>query len=381
MRIANRILFALCLSISAQPLWADEPPDKPERVEKTMNNDRFVAGGSVSVNSPVAGDLIAAGGNVGIGADVAGDLVVAGGNLRLSAPVKQGMYAAGGNIFIDGPIQRNLRVFGGSVELGRNAAVMGNVSVGGGEVAIDGSIGGYLQIGGGQVRINGPVGGDVEVAAGRVELGPNARIAGKLRYTGSEEVQSDPAAQVAGGIEHVTPTRRLKGAAHRPGDVGRGMGWVWTLGLLVAAAILVGALPSLYSRVAETVRTRWAISLLIGFIALVCVPVAAAILLISVIGIPLALLAILLYFALLIVGYVSAGIALGQLALRRWRAQSAASTGWQIAAAVLAVVVLGLLGRVPFLGGVVTFAALLLGIGALLLLMRPAQAESPVPGT
>jgi len=38
------------------------------------------------------------------------------------------------------------------------------------------------------------------------------------------------------------------------------------------------------------------------------------------------------------------------------------------------------LGRVPFVGWLVTVAAMLMGIGALLMQTRPAQASSSVPG-
>ena len=374
------VLLAICFAIGAQPLWAQGASEKTFPAERDLGADRFVAGCPVSVVRPVAGDLMAAGCNVEVLAEVDGDLVVTGGSLRIAAPVKQGLYAAGGRISINAEVHRNARIAGGRVELGPNAKVAGNVTVGGGQVEIDGGVGGYLQVGAGRVRIDGPVAGDVEIGADEVELGPNARIDGKLRYVSNEEIRRDPAAQVRGGVERVERGERWRASRHWLEGARHGLEWVWSLGLLLIAAILVTALPQLYKGVAETARARWAFSLLIGFIVLVCVPVAALIAMISVIGIPLALAMIALYLLLLLVGYVSAGIALGDVALQRWRAEGAVKPGRRTAAAVLAMLVLSLLGRVPFVGWLVTLTAMLTGIGALLLQLRFAPTGAGKPG-
>ena len=348
--------------------------------ERDFGSDHFVFGGSVRVEQPVPGDLIAAGGNVDVDAEVKGDAVAAGGNLRLAAAVGQNVYAAGGRLVIDAPVGRSLRIAGGQVELGPKGSVGGNVTVAGGQVSLRGTVKGSVSASGGRVTIDGAVDGDVESSAGTLRLGPHARIGGKLRYRSGAELVSDPAAQVAGGIE-----RRMlpgqEGAASAPAERpaheavrerGRwsGPGWFWTLGLMALAALLVAALPGLSRRVADTWRTHFGWSLLWGFIALVCIPVAVLILLISIIGMPIALLAALLYGALLIVGYAASGIALGLWGLARWRAELQGHTGWRIGSVVLAVLALALLGSVPFVGGMVGLIAVIAGIGAIAQLLR-----------
>jgi hypothetical protein len=114
-------------------------------------------------------------------------------------------------------------------------------------------------------------------------------------------------------------------------------------------------------------------SLLIGFIALVCIPVAAMLIMLTVIGVPLALATVAAYLALLVVGYVSAGIAVGELMLQRLQPVRAQHRGWRIGAAVLGMLAVSLLGRVPWSGGLVVLAAMLLGVGALLMQVRPAR--------
>ena len=364
-------VLALTMLVAAASLQAAD--DSTAGVRR-FGSATFIAGGSVRLDKPVPGDLIAAGGNVDVDAPVAGDAVLAGGNLRVTAKVEQDVYAGGGRVILDAPIGHNLRVAGGQVDLGPMAAVAGNVSVAGGQVSLRGPIKGALNAAGGRVLIDAAVDGDVVSTAGHLTLGPNARLAGKLRYRSGDELTRDPAAQIAGAVEYM-PLPGGGASAQRDNDWGShridrmvGPGWFWTLGLMAIAAVLVAALPVTSHRVAEALRARPGWSLLWGFIALVCIPVAALILMISIVGIPLALLALLLYGVLLLVGYIASGVALGQWALLRFKADALGSKGWRVASAAAAVFVLALLGSVPFVGGLVALLAVLAGIGAILLL-------------
>jgi cytoskeletal protein CcmA (bactofilin family) len=347
-------------------------------------SDTFVFGGSVRIDQSVVGDLIAAGGNIDVDAPVGGDAILAGGNLRVTAKVEHDVYAAGGRLILDAPIGGNLRIAGGQLDVGPMAEIGGNVSVGGGKVTLRGPVKGAVQVAGGRVLIDGPISGDVVSTAGRLTLGPNARLAGALRYHSGDELRRDPAAQIAGAVERMPlPGRGASAksergwARHAPGGA-IGPGLLWTIGLMAIAAILVGSLPVTSQRVAEAVRTRFGWSLLWGFIALVCIPVAILILLISIVGIPLALLALLLYGVLLLVGYVASAVALGLWALARFKPDAADRGGWRIASAMAAMLVLALLGSVPFVGGLVALLAVLGGIGAIVLLFGPRPPAPPI---
>ena len=378
--MSRRFLLILCTALPLVSIAQSETPAPPRptresTVERALGDDHFSAGGAIRVTQPVAGDLIAAGGNVDVDAAVNGDAVVAGGTVRIAGAVGASLYAGGGQVTLDGAVGRSARIGGGRIEIARKASVTGNLSVAGGDVRVDGTVKGYVQAAGGRVWINGPVGGDVVSTGGAVELGPDARIAGRLRYASRSELQRDPAAQVAGGVERMSIEAPAPARAQR--SFARGGAFVWTAGLMVLTALLVGVLPAFTARAGRTLHTRVGMSLLIGFIALVCIPVAGLILLITLIGIPLALLAFGLYFMLLIVGYVMTGIGIGDWVLGRYRAAVAARTGWRIGAAVLAVLAIALLARIPFVGGVFTFAALIAGVGALVIQARRPQPVAP----
>jgi cytoskeletal protein CcmA (bactofilin family) len=373
------IVACLCAAAFAGAGAADDTRPRESR----MGSDVFIGGGSVTVRDPVGGDLFIAGGAVDVDAAVGGDTVATGGKVRIGAEVGQSVYAAGGQVNVNGKVGRNLRVAGGQVEVGPKAEVTGNVSAAGGQVRLYGAVRGHVQAAGGRVLIDGPVGGDVLATSGHVELGPQARIAGKLRYRSGEALHKDAAAQVSGGIEPLTPAwgagAASRPAAQEPPPQRRGMGaisWVWTVGLIVLAAAWLALAPGVSARSSQALRERTGFSLLLGFVWLVCVPVLAVLMLLTVIGIPLALFVAAAYLAVLPLAYVSAAVGLGDWALTRWQAARASALGWRVGAAALALALLNALGHVPWLGALLAFAVLLAGLGALLLLWR-----KPAPPT
>ena len=363
------------------PAGAAVPVEGPSSGAVVANEDRMVAGSSVRVVEPTPGDLMAAGGQVDVSAAVSGDVMIAGGEVRLDAAVARTVYAAGGRLQVDGELGRHLRAAGGQVELGPRSSVTGNVTVVGGDVSLRGPIGGSLRVAGGRVLIDSAIAGNVIAAGGRIELGPNARIAGALRWRSARELERHASAQVGGPVE------RLElpfpgGDRHRPADRAdhrdhAAWAWVagawWTAGMMLVAAMVLAAAPGVSARMARTLRERPGLCLLMGFVALVCIPVAIVILLLTVVGVPLALLAMLLYLLLIPLGYVATAIGLGAWGLGRWKSDMAGRIGWRIGAALLALVVLALLGQLPWAGALVALAALLAGLGAIVMQLVPAR--------
>lgn len=348
---------ALSIAVGA-PLARAAPPA----------SDRFVAGGTVTEVAPVAGDLIAAGGSVDVDTDVAGGVVAAGGKVRIGGSVGQSVYAAAGQLSLVGRVARNARLAGGEIEIGPKAQIAGNLGAAAGRIAVRGAVDGHLSAGAGTLLIDAPIGGDVEAAAGTLELGPNARIGGTLRYRSTEPLKRDPAAQVVGEIVRVGPDPAKWSSEAR--QMRRGAGLFWTTGLMLLAALLVAVTPRLSASVSESLRGRPGFSLVLGFVVLACAPIAAVLLLVTIIGVPLALLVLFAWLALLPVAWASTGVAVGDWLLARAASARADRTGWRVVAAALGVLALAFASRVPWLGGWIGFAALIAGLGAWALQLR-----------
>lgn len=263
----------------------------------------------------------------------------------------------GGDVNVTDATSGPLRVLGGQISV--DGRVDGDASLAGGTITVNGPVRDNLRAAGGHVTINAPVGGNVSVAAGTLDLGPEARIAGNLSFHGGE-LHRDPAAQVAGNLEQ--SSRGYRHREHGP-FWGYMRGWLWTSCLIALAALIAAALPGPSKRMAAELRERPWLTTLLGLVALTSIPVAAVLLMITIIGIPIGLLAIVGYAALLMVGYVWLAVVVGGLLLDRVKPETAALTAWRVGAAMLAMLALALLARLPFVGGLVGFAALVVGVG------------------
>jgi len=359
-------LAILALVVAAHAAFAQDD----RAAGRDTGDDRAAAAGSFVQTVPVSGDLLGAGGRVDVRAEVAGDAVLAGGRVRTSAVVKQSLYAAGGRVTIDAPVERDARIAGGNLEITPQGRVGGNLSAAGGTVRVLGPIGGYLMVGAGDVLIDAPVAGDVDVRAGHLTLGPKAVIGGKLHYSGGRAIERDSAAQVAGGTEVKAPRRA------DPRRSGRSLAWAWSASLILLSALLAALLPRGYDRVRQALEQRPGMSALVGIGAIVCIPAAAVLLLVTVIGIPVGLLALLAYPVLLLLGFISAAIAGGRMALAHWWPARQASRGWQALAAAVCMLLICIAAAVPWFGGLIGLGVLLFGVGALLMAWRPARAPA-----
>ena len=132
-----------------------------------------------------------------------------------------------------------------------------------GSLRLETSAGQDLYAAGGQVSFDGSLARNVRIAGGSVDIGPKARIDGKLRYRGGAPLRMDPAAQVQGGVEQL----EAREPRASPRAAKRGIFIAWTSGLMLAAAVLVWALPGFSTRVADAARRGFGWSVLAGVLA------------------------------------------------------------------------------------------------------------------
>ena len=339
-----------------------------EAVSHEFGSDHFAAGGMVNLTDTVQGDAFLAGGHVTVATEVNGDLVAAGGEVSIGGSVGDDLYAAGGNVKVDAMVTGNARVAGGDVEIGPATVIAGAVSLTGGQVEFDGNSHGYLQVSAADVRLNGQVHGDAEVRSEDLVIVPDTQIGGKLVYRGPSAPVVPEGAVIAGGVDfHETNAGHYLKETHEP--IRETVTWVgsilWFVGVFVAATLFLLVFPGFATRAADAIgRDPWRV-LGLGLAVLVCVPFIAVILLITIIGIPLALLMIPLYLLLMFLGWVTAALFVAHRGLAVARSGQPVTLGWRLFALLLALVALSVIRHVPFVGGLIALVALVAGIGAL----------------
>jgi hypothetical protein len=370
-------LFLLAMLAAAPLAAADSGSADDDGVAHSVGSDRFAVGGTVRLAGPVAGDALAAGGRVTLDGPVAGDAFLVGAHVEVRGPVDKDLFAAGASVVASGSVSHDARLVGGTVEVTPGARVGGGLSMDGQTLSFAGTTEGDLRMTGRDATVSGTVGGDVEISAARVEIGPAARIAGALRYRSDREPVIAAGAQIAAGLERLPGSPHAwtwrEGAHHALRGVGRG---IWFSGTFVLGVLLLLLAPGYLAGTSRVAVAEWPLCLGVGFGILVAVPVVAALLVITLIGIPLALLAIASYAVVLLLGHVVAAVAVGDYALGRWAPARSAAAGWRVLGFLAALVALGLLRHVPLVGGLVALLVFLAGVGALSLRAVRPQASA-----
>ena len=329
----------------------------------SVGDNRLSAGDEVTLDEYVPGNVFLAAGRVNLDDRVGGSAFVTGGDVNITGSIGHRLFAAGGDLRIEGEVEGDVRAAGGKLRVPRGAMLRGDVTLAGGSVEMEGEVGGDLAAFGESVVINGVIGGDLKIAAEDIRIGPDTRVAGKLEYKSGGTFLIDPNARIEQGVEQLDSNDRnwFRKAGHGASRVG---GAMFTLGVLLLGALLILGLPTFSREASATLRREWWQSAGIGCVMLVGVPFAIVILMITIVGIPLALMMIFGYMVLLMLGYVVAAIFVGDFALERLGGERAKQVGWRLLFLLLALVAISVVRHLPLIGGLAVALLFVAGIGA-----------------
>jgi hypothetical protein len=348
-------LLALTVASSTAVARGDSSGSQAAVTDDVVQNDLLRAGRTVRVDAEVEGDVAAAGSDVTVAAPVKGYVMSAGRTVSVEAPVGNDLWAAGERVSINSPVGNNAMVAGQTVRLQSGAEIGHDARLTGSEVRSEARVVHDLTIGAGRAEIGGDIGGVVHATAQRVTVLPNAIVRGDLIVRAPQPPVISTGAQVMGNVDY----QKSGGGRWWPAWP---LLWVCLfLSLLVLAAIALYVAPTWFSRVTETLRTRPLRSLLAGALVVIAVPIVIAILLITVIGIPLA---VVLTAAYVIALVLSAAFVSYRIGL--WVFDRLHRTGVSRWSAILVGALLVSLGvSLPAVGWLIALAVVLTGAGAL----------------
>ena len=293
-------------------------------ISQPVNENLYIMGGTITINAPIRGDLIIAGGTVVINDTVANDIIVAGGEITFNGWVGDDIRCMGGNIFIRKNVRGEVVLAGGNmvvdkgVDIGGLLASGGNISIDGnvkgdmvgvfGTLFLNGDVSKDVDLRGGKVTINGTVGGNSILAARSVIVGKNGSFNGDLRYwnrRGELDFKNIP---VKGKTVYDDNLRIRTGEWYYLGAATI-LGLLWYLGMALLLIFIVQYLfSSTMKKSANTVYDKTLQSIGIGFLFFIVMPVLMVIALVTLIGIPLAVMMAVSYLALLLLSSVITSI-------------------------------------------------------------------------
>jgi hypothetical protein len=148
---------------------------------------------------------------------------------------------------------------------------------------------------------------------------------------------------------------------------GRFLWWLgYTVSVLILGMLLLAFAPGLDGAILEGIRGRLGATIGWGVALFFLIPIAAGILLVTVVGTPLGLFVLLGLALLYTVGYTASVIGLGRLLM---------SSSSRYVAFLVAWLILRGLALIPVVGGLVWLAAAAWGLGLLAVAIRGPRAE------
>lgn len=324
----------------------------------TVSGNLYASGGTVNVLGMVTKDLMVAGGSVMVSGPVAANVMAAGGNVSLTGEVGQDLRLAGGSVTINSIVRGELLAAAGTLSVGEQTRVSGDAYLAGGQITIDGIIDGVTRITAENVVINGTINRDVLIKARKVTVGPQAVINGNFSYQSPVQAEISTGARIAGQ----TNFQRLETAQRGAGS----MVWAWLI-KLISVAVSAIVLYFLFRRGTTELAVRTANSfwfeLLRGLIILVVTPILVLLLLVSIVGWVLALVALFAYLLMIFsAAILSVLTTTGLLQKYAFRTDPAVITWPKILLGALALLVLSL---IPYVGWIICFGIFLSAFGAL----------------
>jgi len=241
-------------------------------------------------------------------------------------------------------------VVSGDVSVPRGETVDGIV-IASGDLRLAGRVDGDVVLFSGDATVSGRIDGDLVTFGGQARLLPRSYVSGDVRY-GDERPIVASAAIVRGDV---TEEDWDDSVALLPfvGALALWLGFGVSMAVLGLLLLLIAprAADALDRRSRERVGPVIAIGIAIG----ICLPLAAAIALVTLVGIPLAFVIGLSLLPLAAVAYVAAAYALGRRVVAEPR-----SRFWAFLAGLA---ILRVAAIVPFLGFLVGLAAVVFGLG------------------
>lgn len=369
--MAGLLFFTSSLSAQIETRANDEL-----MVTGAYSNMAFFAASDLTISATSSDAIFAAGGDVSLYGTQADHMNVAGGNININDVTFEDLTLAGGTVnAISGTVADDAIIAGGNVDIHKDFKIGDSMVITGGDVTLNAPVGGELRAAAIRLRLNASVDGDAHLTGNTITIGPDVRIEGDLRHR-AQTIAIDPSVIVTGRIIALPPLEQPDTEGWAKGAAGFGIALL--LGGALLAAVIALLLPGLMNGANHMIRERALSTLGIGFLIMVVAPVVIALFFVTIIGIPLALVTGLLYFAAAPLAIAASLYFIGMFARRRLQRRAEeddpgrwARMGWTALAALL----FSLLGLIPLLGSLLWLLAYVFGIGAVLTQARSALAQ------
>ena len=321
-RLTSLILSLFLLSFaSLQPSFAQSPTPLNDTTEleaeitdsqAMLNNGPHIfAGNKLTLDQTYSGNVYAAGGEVIVTGDIMGDLIVAGGSVTVDGPISGDIYAAGGTVVITSSVGGTVTAAGGEVRLTETAEVEHAALIAAGTFRQTGTVLGNLQVKAEHVILAGVVGQSATVDTDELTVSEAALFGENLQAEVDDTINVSENAQVAG---EKSVNLSEKKETQKPSALRWSIGWVVNfLGRVIVMAIALLLFGASVKQASLNLEKHWPNAFMKGALFVVAVPILVILLMLTILGMPAAILMAFAYFLLLMIAWVVPGFWIGRV--------------------------------------------------------------------
>jgi cytoskeletal protein CcmA (bactofilin family) len=328
-----------------------------------IEDDLIITGGNIKLDGIIEGDLISACGSLVQSGLVLGSLNSVSQDLDVLGEVRGSVRGFAQNVNVNGRLSKNLLAFGYAVDIKPGAEIEKDVTAYCGRLTLHGTVDGDLKGGTDELIISGTVGGNVKVKAEKITLMPTARIVGDFRYTSDKEAKIEPGSQIIGETVW-TPKETKKKKTESPFSAKSLISEIgFLLALIVTGIVLTVLCKKNAYQAKQAVGDYFLRSLGLGFVFMICIPIAVLILMVTLIGIPIAIISLFAYLVFIYIAKIPVATFVGEKILKALGHKGEPSLIWSM---ILGLVILTVPLNIPYLQWPVCFLVLFTGFGAIL---------------
>ena len=337
-------------------------------VDEPVTEDVYVIATSGIVEGVIDGDLVMLTGNLVVEGSVTGDVLVLGGGRVEIAPggrVDGSVRAAAREVVVSGTVAHD--VLATAAVIGVDGNVGRDVIGFGATFDVDGDVGRDVRGRALFVTVAGTVGGDLDVAVERLRVAPTAEIGRNVLYRSTREASIDPAARIGGQVVALpAQSNFIFGVFLVLANV------VGFLGFVVAGILTFWAFRRSGPHAVAASFARPGRTLVAGLVVFVAVPAVVALLVLTLVGLPLTLVLLLVMAAGAFVGPVPAVTAAG---VRLLRGRGGLFGGFLVGAVLWTLAI----WFVPRVGGLIYLVGLIWGLGSWAVAVAEIRRGAPLP--
>ncbi|OGM09103.1 hypothetical protein A2159_00565 [Candidatus Woesebacteria bacterium RBG_13_34_9] len=340
--------------------------------KEVINDNLFVAGQVVKVESGVDGDIYCAGQTVEINANVSGDILCAAQNIVIGGVVDGDIRVLAQNLTLNGEVSRNVTFFGQSVI---SDAIIDRDFLFGSQLArINGDVRRNILGGAESAFLAANIGNEVSLYVDSLNIESGAKIGGNLTYESENQAVISQKASISGKIVKNTPKvenwdrEKQLGRFEQTPQHFLASRFKSLILNLIFVLVLVYLFKNFFQKIAESMRGKIKEFSLTGLLILIIVPIISILVILTIIGIPFGLLGLILYGCALCFARIMSMVTVGVVITDKY---FASHKGSLLFASGIGVFVSWIGFSIPILRCFLTLFYIIWGLGALYKTLRP----------